>query len=253
MGLQILKYGLLPLWIAQGLYVRRTVTMLAEAAGARTGQRGSGPLLRLMIIGDSAAAGVGVADQADALLGRTIAALERDYRVDWNLVAQTGATASATRARLEAAPATPCDVVITSIGVNDVTANRSAAAYEADMAAIIALLQTKFAAKLVIVSGYPPVGQFPALPQPLRWLLGAIGRLRDAALRTRVDAMPGCRYLYIGSMEDPSWIAADGFHPGAPVYAEWARRAAALIKDEAAKRVLTEAREVIPADDRTQK
>lgn len=34
-------------------------------------------------------------------------------------------------------------------------------------------------------------------------------------------------------MNDRSWIAADGFHPGAPVYAEWARRAVALIVTDA--------------------
>jgi lysophospholipase L1-like esterase len=241
MGLQAVKYGLSPLWIAQGLYVRRTVALLPEAAGPRTGRRGGGPLLRLMIVGDSAAAGVGVPDQSAALLGRAIATLENHYTVEWTLIAKTGATAADTLERLESTPGSPCDVVITSIGVNDVTANRSAAAYDADMVAVIALLKSKFAAKLVIVSGFPPVGQFPALPQPLRWFLGAICKRRDAALRRRVDATPGCRYLSIGSMEDPSWIAADGFHPGAPVYAEWARRAAALINEEAASRTLTEA------------
>jgi lysophospholipase L1-like esterase len=236
MGMHAVKYGLLPLWIAQGLYVRRTVAMLPEAGGARIGRRGHGPLLRLMVVGDSAAAGVGVGDQAEALLGRTITALECDYTIDWTLIAKTGATAADTLKRLHTTPAAPWDVVVTSIGVNDVTANRSAAAFDADMNDIIELLQSKFAAKLVIVSGFPPVGQFPALPQPLRWFLGSLCRRRDDALRARVEATPGCRYLYIGSMDDRSWIAADGFHPGAPVYAEWARRAAALITAEAALR-----------------
>jgi lysophospholipase L1-like esterase len=243
MDLTAVKYGLAPLWIAQGLYVRQSVAMLPEPAGARTGQRGNGPLLRLMIVGDSAAAGVGVEDQAAALLGRTVAGLERTYTVDWTLIAKTGATAGATLRRLREIPPAVVDVVITSIGVNDVTANRSAAAFDADMVAIIALLQTKFAAKLVIVSGFPPVGQFPALPQPLRWFLGALCRRRDDALRVRVEATPGCRYLYIGTMDDRSWIAADGFHPGAPVYAEWARRAAAIILDEAAMRASTKTAE----------
>ncbi len=214
MGLQAVKYGLSPLWIAQGVCVRRTVVMLPEPDGARMGQRGSGPLLRLMIVGDSAAAGVGVAVQSDALLGRTVSALDDSYTVDWTLIAKTGATAAGTLKRLQAAPAIPCDVAITSIGVNDVTANRSAAAYDADMVAVITLLKTKFAAKLVIVSGFPPVGQFPALPQPLRWFLGAVCRQRDAALRARVEATPAAAIS-----TSAAWTIARGSPPTASILA----------------------------------
>ena len=64
-----------PLWLAQGVHVAITTERLPEAAGPRQGRIGAGRL-RLLILGDSSAAGVGVATQDLALAGRLAAALE---------------------------------------------------------------------------------------------------------------------------------------------------------------------------------
>lgn len=90
---RIAKFGLAPLLLAQGCRVRRTTPRLPEAAGLRRGEEGAGPGLRLLIVGDSAAAGVGVATQAQALSGRLLTSLVADFRVRWRLVAATGYTA----------------------------------------------------------------------------------------------------------------------------------------------------------------
>ena len=43
---------------------------LPEAEGPRAGSAGEGPALRLLILGDSSAAGVGTTHQEEALLGQ---------------------------------------------------------------------------------------------------------------------------------------------------------------------------------------
>ncbi len=64
------KLALAPVLIVQGRRVRRLALRLPEAAGARAAVAGSGARpLRLLIVGDSATAGVGVARQRDALAG----------------------------------------------------------------------------------------------------------------------------------------------------------------------------------------
>ena len=65
--------GLAPLLILQGLYVRRVTPKLPEPLGKRSGVHGTGPRLRLLILGDSAAAGVGVSTQSQA------------YQVNWSM------------------------------------------------------------------------------------------------------------------------------------------------------------------------
>ncbi len=62
MGLQL---ALGPLLLAQGLYVRKTISKLPEPQGDRAGICGSGRELHMLILGDSAAAGVGAASQPD--------------------------------------------------------------------------------------------------------------------------------------------------------------------------------------------
>ena len=52
-----------PVLLAQGIYTRRMTPRLPEAEGERQGEAGSGDVLRLLIVGDSAAAGVGAATQ----------------------------------------------------------------------------------------------------------------------------------------------------------------------------------------------
>ena len=76
--------------MVQGLYVRFVTPRLPEPSGARFGVSGSGPSLSLLILGDSAAAGVGVTTQDEALSGRLAAVLGSQFRVSWKLMAQTG-------------------------------------------------------------------------------------------------------------------------------------------------------------------
>jgi hypothetical protein len=77
------------LWL-EGKYVRHVTPQLPEPPGAREGTTGQGPLLRLLIAGDSAAAGVGAASQDDALSGRLVERLRPHFTVEWRLLAING-------------------------------------------------------------------------------------------------------------------------------------------------------------------
>ncbi|WP_417701307.1 hypothetical protein [Pseudophaeobacter sp.] len=54
---------LFPVLVAQGAFVRRSALHLADPSGRRDGVSGQGPDLRLLIIGDSSAVGVGTSHQ----------------------------------------------------------------------------------------------------------------------------------------------------------------------------------------------
>ena len=219
-----------PLLLVQGLRVRRTVPELPEPAGARCGVLGSGPRLRLLIVGDSAAAGVGARTQDDALSGQLAVALAPTFRVQWTLLAFTGATTPDMLARLRQTPVETFDVVITSLGVNDVTGRRSLADWRRGQGELVELLARRFGARHVLLSGLPPMHRFPALPQPLRWYVGSRARDFNRILADLAGKRPGCEFLALGhEMMDVSAMASDGFHPGPPIYALWAREAARRI------------------------
>lgn len=71
-----------PLLAAQALWVISRALQLPEAAGPRSGVTGTGPILRLRIIGDSSAAGVGVAHQDQALAGQLASELSPHFNVN---------------------------------------------------------------------------------------------------------------------------------------------------------------------------
>ncbi|MBI5109199.1 MAG: SGNH/GDSL hydrolase family protein [Rhodocyclales bacterium] len=230
-GLATLALG--PVLLAQGKRVRRTVPTLPEPAGEREGVLGSGPRLRLLILGDSAAAGVGADTQDAALSGQLAVLLAPTFRLHWKLLAFTGATTREILRRLPREPAAGFDVVITSLGVNDVTGRRSLDTWRRQQLELVELVQERFGARQIILSGLPPMHRFPALPQPLRWYIGNRARDFNRVLADVAASRPGCEFLALGhEMMDISAMACDGFHPGPPIYTLWAREAAKRIQHQ---------------------
>ncbi|MEM7521063.1 MAG: SGNH/GDSL hydrolase family protein [Pseudomonadota bacterium] len=219
-----------PVLIAQALAVRRQAQRLPEAEGPRSGTLGSGPLLRLGIVGDSSAAGVGVAEQSAALAGQLTQRLSTQFTVTWALNALSGATTKSTLARLEKAQADPRDIIVIALGVNDATRLTSPKRWQRAQDALLARLTTLYQPRLFIISGMPPLGTFPLLPQPLRWTLGRqaqkMEQQRVAWLNTRAD----CVHLPFVLDPDPELMASDGFHPSATVYGIWAEMIAEAVR-----------------------
>lgn len=221
-------FALSPLLLAQALRVRLVTPRLPEPEGARQGSHGLGPPLRLLIIGDSAAAGVGAASQEEALAGQLTTRLAPHFQLQWQLLARSGDRVRDARRRLAEVPSLRTDVVLTSLGVNDVTALRGAGTYLAELRALVQELRAR-ETRLFLVSGLPPMHAFPALPQPLRWALGAQARRFDARLVAWCNEQPDCLHLPFEELPDRAMMASDGFHPGPPIYARWAAAATAGI------------------------
>ncbi len=219
-----------PLLVAQGIYVRRHTPKLPEPPGPRAGIVGDGPPLRLLITGDSAAAGVGASSQDEALSGRLVSDLSSSYRLDWRLEARTGATTRQTLTRLQRLGGSQFDVLVTSLGVNDVTRAISEAEWLAGQRQLRSLARQTLGVSLIIVAGLPPVERFPALPQPLRWYLGQRALHFSRLLRNDLEADPSAHFLDLRFSLDQSLMASDGFHPGPVIYAEWASRVAAIVR-----------------------
>lgn len=226
----LITLGLSPILIVQGRRARRDTPSLPEAAGARSGAVGNGEPLRLLIVGDSAAAGVGAAHQDEALAGRLLAALCGHYTIEWKLIATTGHALQDVLMQLEQAAAENFDVVVTSIGVNDATAGTPINIWLMQQTRLLALLQEKFSAQHILHSALPPMHFFPALPQPLRWYMGLRARRFNQALARHLKDSARAELVTAEFPLEASYMASDGFHPGPPAYAVWAAQLAAAIR-----------------------
>ncbi len=214
------KLLLSPLLVAQVLVTRSRMPRLPEAAGAREGMVGRGPLLRLLILGDSSAAGVGVSEQSQALAGHLPKALaaQAAVRVQWRLFAQSGLTSAHCLVQLQSSAPLEADVAVVVLGVNDVIdqvpSQRAIAARES----IANRLRNGHGVAHVVFAPLPPVQHFPGLPQPLRWIAGRDAKRHDDAVAAWASTRADVSHVPIDLPLNTALMADDGFHPGEPVY-----------------------------------
>jgi lysophospholipase L1-like esterase len=225
--LPIYKVILAPLLLAQGRRMRRTALRLPEAEGPRTGLivvESSLPELKLLFVGDSTMAGVGVRHQAAALANQAarIVANRLVRSVRWQSVARSGVNTSQTLKFVQGENILPADVLITALGTNDVTSQTPPAQFVADYQALMTLLFSRVGARFAITSGLPPLHLTPAAPQPLRWFFGRCAHLLDEHLRRWIATQRNVEYISLQWASDRTELAADGFHPGESQYAAWA-------------------------------
>ncbi|MDJ0821507.1 MAG: SGNH/GDSL hydrolase family protein [Paracoccaceae bacterium] len=219
-----LKY--LPIAVPQALWVSYRAAKLPEAAGPRSGREGDGPPLRMMLLGDSSIAGVGVQHQDEALAGQLVRRLCDSREIHWRVVAKSGATTASTLTMLEDEDDHTYDTVVLGLGVNDAKNGVAMSAWERRYRDILDILRERHAAESVLISGLPPVRQFPLLPWPLNDVVGARVEAFDAILRDLAEEYDEASYVSLEIDIEASQMAEDGFHPGPELYAEWADRAA---------------------------
>ncbi|WP_227686728.1 SGNH/GDSL hydrolase family protein [Psychrobacter fozii] len=257
---------LAPVYLYQGRRIKRDTVRLPEPHGERYGhvqlsqstntlsantqKDGVRKMLNIMVVGDSAAAGVGSQTQQEALVGKLIPALQQQSAIHtqfdeltWSLQATTGHTSFDILRRLYILP-TPSqaiDVMVLSVGVNDTTANVSVRKWQQQIEEIIAIAQRKFGVRKLIFSSLPPMAQMPAIPTPLNNFIGAKASILDRILQQVCAEHDSVTYMetdfakmieehFDGKPVDIAvMFASDGFHPSSLMYGYWAQQLSELI------------------------
>ncbi len=216
-----LKLVLSPLLIAQAMSTRKRAPVLPEAQGPREGQLGSGAHpLRILIAGDSSAAGVGVLNQDHAFAGHFTRTLHRrsGRALRWRLRAKSGLTTKQVLELLQGDPPPVADIAVVLSGVNDVIDLVPPRRAVAQRNALADWLLGEGRARYVVFAPLPPMNQFPLLPQPLRGVMAADARLHDEVMAQWAAAKPNVFHAPFALQLAPGAMSSDGFHPGEPVY-----------------------------------
>jgi lysophospholipase L1-like esterase len=229
-------FPLLPFLFAQGRGVRRRTPRLPDAAGATEGVvSGAEPPLRLLVLGESTVAGIGAATHQTALTGCVAASLARETgrEVRWRAAGRSGASARQAAELAAALPRELVDAVVLSLGVNDTLRLRRPARWADDVAALVRAVRARVGPAPVLLAPVPPMHAFPALPQPLRAVLGARARLLDDAQARLPSRLAGVAHAPMWVDPAPHLFCSDGFHPSEAGYAvigeRLARELAALL------------------------
>jgi lysophospholipase L1-like esterase len=209
------------LWL-QGKHVRRVTPRMPEPTGSREGSCGQGPVFRVLVAGDSGAAGVGVATQDEALCGQLVQRLSRHHTVEWCVLAVNGLDSPGLVSLLEDAPRSRFDVVVLSIGANDATGLCSPQRWVQWQTQLAELIALRFAPRLLVHSAVPPMHACMALPQPLRWFMGRWALEMNELLYGLLRGQDKRSMHWHPESTPSTGLATDGFHPSSNGYALWA-------------------------------
>ncbi|WP_442908880.1 SGNH/GDSL hydrolase family protein [Halopseudomonas sp.] len=217
----------MPLLLPQAMWVKRTALRLPDAqqpwqglVAAPDGAR-ERPL-RLLLVGESTVAGVGVECQQQALVGQLASQLAEQLGrpVQWQAAGRNGAVAGdCLQDLLPAVTGQQWDLALIVLGVNDTTHLTPRPRWRRNLRGLIEQLQV--CSGRVMLTGVPPLGHFRALPQPLRGWFGLRAGLMGADLQA-VARDSGAHYLSLDLPFEPVYLARDGYHPSAAGYRQWA-------------------------------
>ncbi|MGW2935696.1 SGNH/GDSL hydrolase family protein [Streptomyces sp. NPDC055722] len=205
-----------------------------DSPRARRTGRGEGyaaldePPLRLVMLGDSTAAGQGVhrsRQTPGALLASGLAAVA-ERPVDLRVIALPGAQSDdldrQVALTLEDQDQVP-DICVIMIGANDVTHRMPATRSVRHLSSAVRRLRT--AGAEVVVGTCPDLGTIEPVQQPLRWLARRASR-QLAAAQTIGVVEQGGRTVSLGDLLGPEFEAnprelfgPDNYHPSAEGYA----------------------------------
>ena len=221
----LLSWLCFPLYVVQGIYVRKTSMRLSPAPGPRTGQFGKGKAETVLLtIGDSSAAAVGIDDTSGAIGPQMAHKLfEMHGRpVAWHISGHNSAVAGEIRDQVVPNLAErDYTHIIIMLGTNDMKNWHSVKRWKKEFGTLLYALRTRFPEAKLYWHQAIDVRHAPALPEPL----GSILNLRVKLLNRKGAQLcleRGAVCVPPLPVVDPAGYCRDGFHANEAGYNAWA-------------------------------
>jgi lysophospholipase L1-like esterase len=233
----LISWLLLPVAAYYGLQIRRTTPRLPPPRGAQRGRLGadeaSAADWRLLIMGDSSAAGVGV-DRVEETLAPNLAKIIHDrtgQTVSWRTAGANSAVARDLRDFiLPNIEERDFSHIVLAVGTNDMKNYLTAMQFKKGFGGLLYAIHARWPDAKVVWSPVLHMPDVPVLPPVLAWILSLRTRIinhmgfRMCRERQGVAAKP----LPVPSDEG---FAIDGFHANAAGYRYWAEHLAGYVMD----------------------
>ncbi len=252
----LITIPLLPLMYVQGKQIRARVPKLPEASGL-TGSAGFSldgkRPLRLVALGESTVAGVGVETHEEGFTGSLARALSAGLKakVEWKVVARSGYTAKRVREKLVSKIEDDAvDLIVIGLGGNDAFTLNRPSAWRRDVRALIRDLRVRYPESVIVFCNMPPIKIFPAFTPLIKFTIGNLVEILGDELAKEVQSEP--RVYYFGERitleawmdkfqldTSPASFFSDGVHPSKLTYETWGRDIAQnILSSEAIRKEL---------------
>lgn len=214
-----------PFLYIQGQYTRYRIGRLPDASGDTSGVwEGNGKEIRLLAIGESTVAGVGVSELKDALGGRFAFHLSRETgaTVHWQSLGVSGITVRRTLEEIvPEVPSDPFDLILIALGGNDVFSLNSPVRFRSDMSELIGRLRESSPGAGIVLANVPMVRDAIGMPHPLKYVLAKLAKLQHFNAKGFASEMEDV-YYYDEVKKVGDEFFSDGVHPSGSGYDSWA-------------------------------
>ena len=123
------------------------------------------------------------------------------------------------------------DLVLVSMGGNDVFQLTPPWIWIKNIEKCIKLIFQKNKNPMILFSPVPPVGRFPAIPNPLNIALGFWGFLLQGCLAQVINSMDNAYLLNERYPDGKKFYLEDGIHPSLLAYEPWSEKLAIMTVD----------------------
>lgn len=212
-----------------------TTPRLPEALPPFTGCiSGDNSPIRLVVLGESTVAGVGVDYHEQAITGQVAQALAQrtGCMVQWRALGCNGFTAQKVEQNLvPQLSSNDADIVVIALGVNNTNRLHSSQRWSAELDSLIQAVRQRLPNVPIAISAVPPMHNFPVLPQPLRRFLGERAQALDNATGVLIAPMTDIIHVSFppNMTVTPEYFCEDRFHPSAKGYSVWGEHLAEAI------------------------
>jgi lysophospholipase L1-like esterase len=228
----------LPLLYYQGKKIKASVPRLAEAQGTEgLVAIGSAKTIRMIAIGESTIAGVGVETHEIGFTG-TLAkelAAKLNANVNWKVYAKSGYTAKrVTEKLIPSITEKEIDLIVIGLGGNDAFALNSPNRWRKQIVELIDAMKNKFGEVPIAFANMPPIKEFPAFTSLMKFTLGNLVELLGEELEKTI-ADKSSVYYQSNTITLKDWTMrmnidgnekdffSDGLHPSQLTYQTWAK------------------------------
>lgn len=257
----IVSVPLLPLLYWQGKRIRQSVPVLPEAKnpeGLVVKDKSSNKVFRIVCLGESTMAGVGVKTHEEGFAGSLAKEVSDllNMNVSWHVHARSGYTVELIKDRLvtgisEKRP----DIIFIGIGGNDAFTLNRPRRWAKEVLGLIELLHQHFPDTYLVFCNMPPIKEFPAFSKLIKFVIGnlveILGNELDKITQSYdyafysseiISLKKWKKYMEGNNMQEDRFFS-DGVHPSKLTYTLWAKdlceKMAGIIRQKAQNNIET--------------
>lgn len=252
----VISFPLLPLMYYQGKQIRASVPKLPEADGIEGScysNEKNGNTLKVISIGESTIAGVGVLTHQEGFTGTFASEISKlfDLNVKWKVYARSGYTAERVEKKIiPKITEEQVDLIVIGLGGNDAFTLNRPSKWKVQIKSLIESIKSKFPQATIVFCNMPPIKEFPAFTPLIKFTIGNLVEILGEELEKAVNEYHSVFY-FGDKITLEGWIEkfqlnvkkadffSDGVHPSKLTYQTWAKDIAnEVYKNEKIKNAL---------------